>query len=67
MRDRMMGAPGSKKNIAKHSLQIENLVIDGVATRRYRLAALAGPTLPTVLYFHGGAYYGGSVAGAEML
>lgn len=36
MRDRMMGAPGSKKNIAKHSLQIENLVIDGVATRRYR-------------------------------
>ncbi|MDH5017109.1 alpha/beta hydrolase [Limosilactobacillus fermentum] len=67
MRDRMMGAPGSKKNIAKHPLQIENLVIDGVATRRYRLAALAGPTLPTVLYFHGGAYYGGSVAGAEML
>ena len=67
MRDRMMGAPGSKKNIAKHPLQIENLVIGGVATRRYRLAALAGQTLPTVLYFHGGAYYGGSVAGAEML
>lgn len=67
MRDRMMGAPSSKKNIAKHPLQIENLVIDGVATRHYRSAALAGQTLPTVLYYHGGAYYGGSVVGAEML
>ncbi|MEZ7281000.1 alpha/beta hydrolase [Limosilactobacillus fermentum] len=58
LRDRM-GSPNH--SVAKHQLLIENVVIDGVLTRSYRPATAQGQPLPTLLFFHGGAYYGGSI------
>lgn len=63
----MRDAMGTAKHhsIATHPLEIDNTVIAGTAVRMYRRADCSEKDLPTVIYLHGGAFYGGSALAVE--
>lgn len=62
MRDGM-GSP--QKNIVQNSIKIDSTVIAGMPVRVYRKADLADQTLPSIIYVHGGAFYGGSMMAVD--
>ena len=62
MRDEM----GSlQKNIAQSNITINNTVIAGIPARIYRKSNLSDQTLPSIIYVHGGAFYGGSMMAVD--
>lgn len=58
---------GSKhKNIAQHDLIIDNTVLNGSVTcRTYVREDRKDEVLPTLIYVHGGAFYGGSMMAVD--
>lgn len=49
----------------QHELSITNTIYNGVKVRVYLQKSLANETLPTILFMHGGGFFGGSLDNVE--
>ena len=60
-----MGWPAAT-DISEHKIQVENHDFAGVSVRSYVQAEKAEEILPTVVFYHGGGFFGGSLDNVDL-